>query len=99
MWCSGMLFVAAVIGGVFSALWFKCIQWAQGRVVLMSVVVNVILSLVISIMYFAIGLSGFAVPFLIWTIWCIIWIIWVKARIPLAEATLSAATKSLADNW
>ena len=66
-----MLVVSAVIGGAFSGLWFKCIQWAQGRVVLMSVVANVVLSVVIMTIYFSTKLSYMAMPFLFWTIWIV----------------------------
>ena len=96
---SGMLVVSAVVGSVFSALWFKCIQWMRGRVVLVSVATNVALSLACAILYFSTNQAGAAVPFIIAVVWILIWITWNRHRIPLAEATLAAASKSLSDNW
>ena len=90
--------VAAIVGSLFAALCYRLTLRLQGKVVVLSVVSSVLLGGVTMISCFVKGYTTWAVALLMWTVFLSIWAVVVRDRIPLAEATLAASCRSLADS-
>ena len=94
----GILSVAALIGALFAAVWLRAIQRLQGRVVKYSLVGNAVIVVVALIAAFASGVWPLGVVFLVYIVILGVWCYSIRSRIPMAEATLAAASRSLLDN-
>ena len=94
----GILSVAAIIGAVSSALWLRLMQRLQGQVVKYSLIGNAVVVAAAVIATFAAGVWQLGLVFLFYLAVLGIWCYFIRARIPMAEATLTAASRSLLDN-
>ena len=95
----GMLCTAAVVGTLFAALWLKVMSCVKGKVVVVSVVANVLLSIAAAGWWFAQGIAFYGVLQLVWAGFLTFWTWWHRDRIPLAEATLYASSRSIQSAW
>jgi hypothetical protein len=94
----GILAVAALIGALFSAVWLRLMQRLQGRVVKASLIGNAAIVAVTVIVSLTNGAWPLAVLLLIYIGILGVWCWFIRSRIPMAEATLAAASRSLLDN-
>ena len=88
----GILCVAAIIGSVFAALFLWLMKRAQGRVVKLSLALNLLLDGVATVVCFAVGAVPLGVIFIVYFVILCVWAYMVRKRIPFAEAVLTAAS-------
>ena len=95
----GMLATASVVGTLFAALWLKVMSCVRGKIVVVSVVANCLLSVAAAGWWFANGIAVYGVAHIMWAGILAFWVWWHRDRIPLAEATLHASAQSIQSAW
>ena len=93
-----ILSVAAIIGAFFAAIWLRLMPRIEGKVVKYSLIGNAIIVVVAMVVTFAVGVIPLGVVLLIYIVILAVWCYYIRDRIPMAEATLQAASRSLLDN-
>ena len=87
-----ILCVAAIIGAVGAGFFLWIMKKAQGRVVKVSLALNLLIDGIALIVCFSVGATAVGVIFLVYFVILAIWSFAVRNRIPFAEAVLTATS-------
>ena len=88
----GILCVSAIIGAVGAGLFLWLMKKVPGRVVKLSLILNLLVDGVALAICFALGATPVAIVLLVYFVILCIWSFAVRNRIPFAEAVLTAAS-------